>query len=144
MMTVVVVVIDESKDSLIKRHAVFLRLDVNIVIFYRSPKSFYQDVVLCPAPAVHTDLISGCSAHVGQVLVLRKAFSVPWLQRPVNVRAGGGAPQTAHPVIPVGTSGGTAAGRPCRLGLCYTAGPTGFGTIEDAITLSAGLTLVRR
>ncbi len=56
MMTVVVVVIDESKDSLIKRHAVFLRLDVNIVIFYRSPKSFYPDVVLCPAPAVHTDL----------------------------------------------------------------------------------------
>lgn len=55
MMTVVVVVIDESKDSLIKRHAVFLRLDVNIVIFYRSPKSFYPDVVLCPAPAVHTD-----------------------------------------------------------------------------------------
>ena len=31
-------------------------LDVNIVIFYRSPKSFYPDVVLCPAPAVHTDL----------------------------------------------------------------------------------------
>lgn len=53
------------------------------------------------------------------------------LQRPVNVRAGGGAPQTAHPVIPVGTSGGTAAGRSCRLGLCYTAGPTGFRTIED-------------
>jgi hypothetical protein len=55
-MTVIVVVIDESKDSLIKRRAVFLRLDVNIVIFYRSPKSFYPDVVLCPAPAVHTDL----------------------------------------------------------------------------------------
>ena len=54
-MTVIVVVIDESKDSLIKRRAVFLRLDVNIVIFYRSPKSFYPDVVLCPAPAVHTD-----------------------------------------------------------------------------------------
>jgi len=55
-MTVIVVVIDESKDSLIKRRAVFLRLDVNIVISYRSPKSFYPDVVLCPAPAVHTDL----------------------------------------------------------------------------------------
>lgn len=41
---------------MIKRRAVFLRLDVNIVIFYRSPKSFYPDVVLCPAPAVHTDL----------------------------------------------------------------------------------------
>ena len=56
-MTVIVVVIDESKDSLIKRRAVFLRLDVNIVMFYRSPKSFYPDVVLCPAPAVHTDLL---------------------------------------------------------------------------------------
>ena len=55
-MTVIVVAIDESKDSLIKRRAVFLRLDVNLVIFYRSPKSFYPDVVLCPAPAVHTDL----------------------------------------------------------------------------------------
>ena len=55
-MTVIVVVIDESKDSLIKRRTVFLRLDVNIVMFYRSPKSFYPDVVLCPAPAVHTDL----------------------------------------------------------------------------------------
>ena len=95
-----------------------------------------------PRPSILI-FISGCSAHVGQVLVLRKAFSVPWLQRPVNVRAGGGAPQTAHPVIPVGSSGGVAAGRPGRLGLCYTAGPTGFGIIEDAITLSAGLTLVR-
>ena len=50
---------------------------------------------------------------------------------PALLVAGQGAPQTAHPVIPVGTSGGTAAGRPCRLGLCYTAGPTGFRTIED-------------
>lgn len=56
VMTVIVVVIDESKDSLIKRRAVFLRMDVNLVIFYRSPKSFNPDVVLCPAPAVHTDL----------------------------------------------------------------------------------------
>ena len=53
------------------------------------------------------------------------------LQRPVNVRAGGGASQTSHSVIPVGSSGGVAAGRPGRLGLCYTASPTGFRTIED-------------
>ena len=51
-MTVVVVVIHESKDSLIKRRAVFLRLDVNVLIFYRSPKSFYPDVVFRPATAV--------------------------------------------------------------------------------------------
>ena len=54
-MTVVVVVIDESKDSMIKRRAVFLRLDVNVVIFYRPPKSFYPDVVLCPSAAIHTN-----------------------------------------------------------------------------------------
>ena len=55
MMTVVVVVIDESKDSLIKRRAVFLGLDVNVVIFYRSPKSFNPDNILCPAAAVHAN-----------------------------------------------------------------------------------------
>ena len=54
-MTVVVVAINESKDSLIKRSAVFLRLDINIVIFFSSPKPFNPDVVLCSAMAVHTD-----------------------------------------------------------------------------------------
>lgn len=54
-MTVIVVVVHESKDSLIKRRAVFLRLDVNVVIFYRSPKSFNPDVILCPAATVNAD-----------------------------------------------------------------------------------------
>ena len=54
-MTVVVVVINESKDSLIKRPAVFLWQDVNVLIFYRSPKSFNPNVVLRPATAVHAN-----------------------------------------------------------------------------------------
>ena len=82
MMTVVVVVIDESKDSLIKRHAVFLRLDVNVVIFYRSPKSFYPDVVLCQAESIARE--SGPSPHpgeaagVGETLVPVLSASVFW------------------------------------------------------------------
>ena len=39
--TTVVVVVYELKDSLIERRAISLRLDVNIVIIYDSPKSFY-------------------------------------------------------------------------------------------------------
>jgi len=30
-----------------------LSVDVNVLIFYLSPKSFYPDVALCPATAVH-------------------------------------------------------------------------------------------
>ena len=30
-------------------------MDVNVVIFNRSPKSFNPDVVLCPAAAVHAN-----------------------------------------------------------------------------------------
>lgn len=55
MTTVVVVVAHESKDSLIKSCAVFLRMDVNVIIFNCSPKYFNPDVVLCPASTVHTD-----------------------------------------------------------------------------------------
>lgn len=41
LVTTTVVVVNESKDSLIERHAISLRLYVNIVIIYDSPKSFY-------------------------------------------------------------------------------------------------------
>ena len=54
--TVVVVVVNESLDSKEQVRAVFLRPDVNVLIFYRFPKSFYPDVVFCAAAAVHTDL----------------------------------------------------------------------------------------
>lgn len=57
VMTVLVVVIDESKDSWIKRCVVFLRLDVNVLKFYRSPKSLDPDVNLRQAAAVHANLV---------------------------------------------------------------------------------------
>ena len=43
-------------DSKEQVRAVFLRLDVKVLVFYRFPKSFYPDVVFCAPAAVHTDL----------------------------------------------------------------------------------------
>ena len=54
--TVVVVVVNKSLDSKEQIRAVFLRLDVNILIFYRFTKSFYPDIVFSTAAAVHADL----------------------------------------------------------------------------------------
>jgi len=45
-------VIDESKDSVMERRSIFLRLDVNVVIFYGSPKSLFSGFVFGPAGAV--------------------------------------------------------------------------------------------
>ena len=53
MPSMVVVVINESLDSAIERGPVFLWLDVNILVFYRFPKSFNPNVVFGPAAAVH-------------------------------------------------------------------------------------------
>ena len=52
MTTVVVVVIDESLDSKEQVRAIFLRLDVNVLVFYRFPKSFYPNVVFGAAASV--------------------------------------------------------------------------------------------
>ena len=54
--TVVVVVVNKSLDSKEQIRAVFLRLDVNILVFYRFLKSFYPDIVFSTAAAVHADL----------------------------------------------------------------------------------------
>ena len=60
----VVVVINESLDSAVERGPVFLWLDVNILVFYRFPKSFNPNVVFSPAAAVHADshlrVLSAC------------------------------------------------------------------------------------
>ena len=52
----VVVVVNKSLDSKEQIRAVFLRLDVNILVFYRFLKSFYPDIVFSTAAAVHADL----------------------------------------------------------------------------------------
>ena len=52
----IVIVVNESLDSKEQVRAVFLRLDVNVLIFDRFPKSFYPDVVLGAAAAIHADL----------------------------------------------------------------------------------------
>lgn len=54
MTTVVVVVVNESLDSNEQASAVFLQLDVNVLIFDGFPKSFYLDVVLGVAATIHT------------------------------------------------------------------------------------------
>ena len=56
MTTVIVVVVNESLDSKEQVRAVFLRLDVNVLVFYRFPKSFNPNVVFGTASAVHADL----------------------------------------------------------------------------------------
>ena len=55
MLSMVVVVINESLDSAVERGPVFLWLCVNILVFYRFPKSFNPNVVFSPAAAVHVD-----------------------------------------------------------------------------------------
>ena len=54
--TVVVVAVNKSLDSKEQNRTVFLRLDVNILVFYRFPKSFYHDIVFSTSAAVHADL----------------------------------------------------------------------------------------
>ena len=56
MTTVIVIVINESLDSKELVRAVFLQLDVNVLVFYRFPKSFNPNVVFGTASAVHADL----------------------------------------------------------------------------------------
>lgn len=56
MTPVVIVVIDESLDSKEQVRAVFLWLNVNVLVFYRFPKSFYPNVVFCSAATVHAYL----------------------------------------------------------------------------------------
>ena len=47
-----VVVVNESLDSKEQVRAVSLRLNANVLIFNRFPKSFYPDVVLGAATAI--------------------------------------------------------------------------------------------
>ena len=49
------VVINESLDPAIERGSVFLWQDVNILAFYRFPKSFDPDIVFSPPAAIHAD-----------------------------------------------------------------------------------------
>ena len=64
MPSMVVVVINESLDSAVERGPVFLWLNVNILVFYRFPKSLNPNVVFSPAAAVHADthlrVLSAC------------------------------------------------------------------------------------
>ena len=55
MPSMVVIVINESFDSAVERDPVFLWLDVNILVFYRFPKSFKPNIDFGPAAAVHAD-----------------------------------------------------------------------------------------
>ena len=67
--TVIVAGINESLDSKEQVCAVFLWMDVNILVFYRFPKSFYLDVALGAAAAVHADLhLRVLSAGISQFL----------------------------------------------------------------------------
>ena len=64
MPSMVVAVINESLDSAVERGPAFLWLHVNILVFYRFPKSFNPNVVFSPAAAVHADthlrMLSAC------------------------------------------------------------------------------------
>ncbi len=55
MPSMIIVVINESLNSAVERGPVFLWHDVNILVFYRFPKSFDPNVVFSPASAVHAD-----------------------------------------------------------------------------------------
>ena len=73
MTTVVVVVVNESLDSKEQVRAVFLRLNVNVLIFYLFLKSFYPDVVHGAASAISmlnnkfvVDVVNGNGAELLQ------------------------------------------------------------------------------
>ena len=53
MPSIAVAVINESLDSAVERGLVFLWPVVNILVFYRFPKSFNPNVVFGPAATVH-------------------------------------------------------------------------------------------
>ena len=55
MPAMIVAVINESLDSAVERGPVFLWQNVNILAFYRFPKSFNSDVIFSSAAAVHAD-----------------------------------------------------------------------------------------
>ena len=67
----VVVVVNESLDSKEQVRAVFLRLNVNVLIFYRFPKSFHPYVVHGAASAISmlnnkfvVDIVNGDGAEL--------------------------------------------------------------------------------
>lgn len=64
MPSMIIVVINESLNSAVERGPVFLWYNVNILVFYRFPKSFDPNVVSSPAAAIHADhhlrMLSAC------------------------------------------------------------------------------------
>ena len=64
MSSMIIVVINESLNSAVERGSVFLWKEINILVFYRFPKSFDPNVVFSPASAVHADhhlrMLSAC------------------------------------------------------------------------------------
>ena len=63
MPSMVVIVTNESLDSAVERGPVFIWLDVNILVFYRFPKSFNPNIVFGSTASVHADTylsVPGC------------------------------------------------------------------------------------
>lgn len=56
MSSVIIVVINESMDTLIQFYTVVLWQQVNKLIFYRFPKSLYPDIVFSPTSSIHAYL----------------------------------------------------------------------------------------
>ncbi len=80
----IVMVIYECLDSKEQVRAGLLRLSVNVLVFYRFPKSFYPDVVFGPAAAIHADLhFRVLNAGVSPFLTRELAISSPFLPLPI-------------------------------------------------------------
>lgn len=54
-LVVAVIVVGINEFLLSKSSSVFLRLYVNVLVFYRFPKSFFTNIVVGAAELIHTD-----------------------------------------------------------------------------------------
>ena len=76
--TVIVIVINESLDSKEQVRAVFLQLDVNVLVFYRFPKSFNPNVVFGAASASASSQSAPCSPSLSSsaICVMTRPLTV--------------------------------------------------------------------
>ena len=78
MTTVIVIVINESLDSKEQVRAVFLQLDVNVLVFYRFPKSFNPNVVFGAASASASSQSAPCSPSLSSPAICVMTRALPF------------------------------------------------------------------
>ena len=72
--------INESLDSKEQVRAVFLRLDVNVLVFYRFPKSFNPNVVFGAASASASSQSAPCSPSLSSSAIRVMTRPLPFLR----------------------------------------------------------------